>query len=62
MAFGWEKFSYIQLIGFTILVAGNLMYNEVCITPETEGKNEADELNEATRLLHINSPRLEEDK
>lgn len=33
MAVGWEKFEYLQLVGFVLLVFGTMLYNEVLILP-----------------------------
>ncbi len=32
-AVGWEKFQYLQIIGFLLLLSGTFVYNEVIIAP-----------------------------
>jgi len=29
LAIGWQKFSWLQLSGFVVMVAGNFIYNEI---------------------------------
>lgn len=31
--FGWEKFIWLELIGFVFLVSGTLIFNEIVIVP-----------------------------
>lgn len=33
MLIGWEKFEYLQLLGFFFLVLGTVLYNEVLVLP-----------------------------
>jgi len=31
--FGWEKFIWLELIGFVLLVSGTLIFNEIVVVP-----------------------------
>lgn len=33
LCIGWEKFSWLQLFGFIIMVLGNFIYNEIIAIP-----------------------------
>ncbi len=36
LAVQWQKFNYLQLIGFTLLICGMCLYNNVIIVPSLQ--------------------------
>mmetsp|Transcript_52423 Transcript_52423/g.148429 ORF Transcript_52423/g.148429 Transcript_52423/m.148429 type:complete len:367 (+) Transcript_52423:61-1161(+) len=44
LAFGWNSFNVLQLIGFVVLAAGTMLYNRLIVLPMLEPRGEAEAL------------------
>jgi drug/metabolite transporter (DMT)-like permease len=64
MAVAWQKFCYVQVIGFIVLLAGTVVYNGILKIPgmkyeeETEHDSDEDEVLARRTLLDLEDPTL----